>query len=303
MVRLRKRMKALVAKISTYRLVETFSFILIWGLIMLSPLLVYRYEGQLLWGDILTSWSLLSVLLLVFILNMYLLIPRFLHRKRYLHYILILFAILPMLCCWEMQLTGFIDKQPVLAMPSMDRGAPFEFSSEMPAPEGFKTQNSDSTTKETHFWMHLLLAFLVTGSTAAYKMLFYWIQEEKARKQMETRLKNETDLQPDFILVKSDYKIVKIATDDILYIESANEYVKIYLTSGEMIMTFVRLKNMENDLPQRKFMRVQRSFIVNLEKIKAVEKNKIHIEHKKVIPIGEQYKESFQEFLGKGFMK
>jgi len=50
-------------------------------------------------------------------------------------------------------------------------------------------------------------------------------------------------------------------------------------------------------------MRVQRSFIVNLEKIKAVEKNKIYIEHKKTIPIGEQYKESFQEFLGKHFVK
>jgi two-component system LytT family response regulator len=60
---------------------------------------------------------------------------------------------------------------------------------------------------------------------------------------------------------------------------------------------------MENELPKGKFLRVQRSFIVNLQKIKAVEKNKIYIEHKKVIPIGEQYKESFQEFLGQSFIK
>lgn len=68
-------------------------------------------------------------------------------------------------------------------------------------------------------------------------------------------------------------------------------------------MTFMRLKNMENELPKDKFMRVQRSFIVNLTKIKAVEKNKIHLEHKKIIPVGEQYKDGFQEYLSTNFVK
>ena len=144
---------------------------------------------------------------------------------------------------------------------------------------------------------------MVTASAAAYKMLLYWINEEKIRKQIESRLQEEPENQPDFILVKADYKTIKIHHNDILFVESANEYVKFYLSGGEMIMSFMRLKNLETELPGSKFMRVQRSFIVNLEKIKAVEKNKIYIEHKKTIPIGEQYKENFQEFLGKHFVK
>jgi DNA-binding LytR/AlgR family response regulator len=65
----------------------------------------------------------------------------------------------------------------------------------------------------------------------------------------------------------------------------------------------MRLKNIEAKLPADKFMRVQRSFIVNLDKIQTVEKNRIFIEQKKFIPIGEQYKENFQQYLGRNFIK
>lgn len=189
-------------------------------------------------------------------------------------------------------------------MPSMSKGSPIEFSNEMPPPEGYRVKQANSNpSPASRFWANLLVAFLVAGTAAAYKLLFYWIQEEKRRKQIEERLELESEAQPEFILVKSDYKLIKIPTDDILFVESANEYIKIFRTNGEMVMTFMRLKNMENELPKDKFMRVQRSFIVNLTKIKAVEKNKIHLEHKKIIPVGEQYKEGFQEYLSTNFVK
>jgi hypothetical protein len=292
------------AEIRHSRIIEAIVIATVWIVVFTIPLVTGSDNGNFQWNQIHHDWLQLSVLLLVFSGNIYFLIPHLLHKKQYLRFILILIVSLPLITCVELQLHAILKLEQVETMPSMDKGAPLEFSSEMPAPEGFRLNEKKSTKQNTpDFWTHLLVALLVTGSAAAYKMLFYWIQEEKKRKHIEIRLQQElSEPQPDFIVVKSDYKSVKLMLNDILYIESANEYVKIYLAGGEMIMTFMRLKNMENELPKSKFMRVQRSFIVNLEKIKAVEKNKIYIEHKKTIPIGEQYKESFQEFLGKHFV-
>lgn len=107
----------------------------------------------------------------------------------------------------------------------------------------------------------------------------------------------------EYLFVKSELKMVKILISDILYVESANEYIKIYLDNGEVITTFMRLKNIESKLSENQFMRVQRSFIINLTKIHSVEKNRIVLNHMKSIPIGQQYKEKIQEYLGKNFIK
>lgn len=118
---------------------------------------------------------------------------------------------------------------------------------------------------------------------------------------LENHNKDAVSPHEENIFVKSDYKIIKIKMDDILYIESANEYIKIILENGESIMTFMRLKNMEENLPKDKFMRVHRSFIIQLNKIKAVEKNRVMISAKVHIPIGEQYKDTFQQYIDKTF--
>lgn len=289
---------------SKYAVIEAVAILAVWLVLFLIPVFGSIESGTVGWNEVLPDWIQLLFLLLLFLLNVYFLIPRFLYRKEYIRYLLILIALLPFITCTELKLNEMLQHQQELAMPSMDRGNPLVFSNEMPAPEGFQGPEQPLTnTNKPHFWAHLLVAFMVTASAAAYKMLLYWIHEEKIRKQIESKLQEENKQVPDFILVKADYKTIKILYDDILFIESANEYVKFYLSGGEMIMSFMRLKNLETELPGSKFMRVQRSFIVNLEKIKAVEKNKIYIEHKKTIPIGEQYKENFQDFLGKHFVK
>lgn len=289
---------------STYKTIEAVGILAVWILLFLIPVFADTETGSISRDEIQLKWLQLGALFFLFLLNVYLLIPLLLHRKKYLNYFLILFVVLPLITCIELKTSDILQHHQALAMPSMYRDAPLVFSNEMPPPQGFKSPDEPLTQqKKAHFWSHLLLAFLVTASAAAYKMLLYWIQEEKKRNQLESLLQVENEALPDFILVKADYKTIKIQHDDILFVESANEYVKIFLSGGEMIMTFMRLKNLETELPKTKFMRVQRSFIVNLNKIKAVEKNKIYIEHKKTIPIGEQYKESFQEFLGKHFVK
>ena len=126
----------------------------------------------------------------------------------------------------------------------------------------------------------------------------------KAKTWFELNQKEPYTLQTtqDCLFVKSEYKLVRILLSEIKYIESANEYIQIYLTNGEPVTTLIRLKTMEEQLPKDKFMRVHRSFIVNLDQVKIVERNRIIFDKKVFIPIGEQYKDNFQTFIDKTFL-
>jgi two-component system, LytTR family, response regulator LytT len=106
----------------------------------------------------------------------------------------------------------------------------------------------------------------------------------------------------EFLFLKSDYKIKRINFQNILYIEGLKEYVKVYtLLSDKPILSLSSLKILEIKLPSDKFMRVHRSFIVNLEKIETIDRSRI-VFGKIYIPIGDQYKDKFQEFLDKNFL-
>ena len=106
----------------------------------------------------------------------------------------------------------------------------------------------------------------------------------------------------EFLFLKSDYKIKRINFQNILYIEGLKEYVKVYVMhSDKPILSLSSLKILEIKLPADKFMRVHRSFIVNLEKIDTIDRSRI-VFGKKYIPIGDQYKDKFQEFLDKNFL-
>jgi DNA-binding LytR/AlgR family response regulator len=99
------------------------------------------------------------------------------------------------------------------------------------------------------------------------------------------------------IFVKSDYKLVKISLPEVLYIEGMKDYAKIYLiTQDRPVLTLMSLKALEEQLPDRQFMRVHRSYIVNLSRIEAVERSQINIKGN-LIPVADQYKEGFQQYL------
>jgi DNA-binding LytR/AlgR family response regulator len=106
----------------------------------------------------------------------------------------------------------------------------------------------------------------------------------------------------DFLFIKSEYRIIRIEFNEISYFESISEYVKIHLITGKPIMSLVRLKNLENQLPENLFMRVHKSYIVNLSKVKTVERNIIIYDDGKVIPIGLQYKSKFQNYIDNNFI-
>lgn len=101
------------------------------------------------------------------------------------------------------------------------------------------------------------------------------------------------------IFVKSGYRMEKIELEDILYIENQKDYVKFHLENvKEPISSLMSMHSLEENLPSNKFMRVHRSFIVNLNKIKTIERNCI-VFGKEYIPISDSYKTKFIEFLDK----
>ena len=79
----------------------------------------------------------------------------------------------------------------------------------------------------------------------------------------------------DYIFVKSEYKLMRILLSEIKYIESSNEYIQIHLINDEPVTSLIRLKVIEEQLPKDKFLRVHRSFIVNLDRVKVIERNRI----------------------------
>lgn len=101
----------------------------------------------------------------------------------------------------------------------------------------------------------------------------------------------------DHIFVKSEYKLVRIELPDIKYIESMHEYVKIIIDNEKPVVSLMSLKSIEDLLPLGRFLRVHRSFIVNLNKIKVIDRNRIVFDNSVYIPVGDQYKEKFQKFL------
>ena len=118
----------------------------------------------------------------------------------------------------------------------------------------------------------------------------------KAKDYAERSVNNAADMENDAIFIKVEYKWVKVLLNDILYIEGVKDYVKVHLSAQNSILSLNSLKNMEEKLPDRQFMRLNRSCIVSLSKITAVTKTAVQV-NDILIPIGENYKEAFSQFF------
>ena len=99
-----------------------------------------------------------------------------------------------------------------------------------------------------------------------------------------------------YIFVKSDYKLVRINFKDILYAEGVKDYVKIYLKDGSSIKSLACLRNLIDFLPSPQFLRVHRSFIVNIDNMKTIDRSRFVVGDK-FIPISDTYKEQLQKII------
>lgn len=127
---------------------------------------------------------------------------------------------------------------------------------------------------------------------------------QKASERLESTPESieEIESKEDFLFIKSEYKIVRIKVGDIRYVEGMREYVRIHLTDQAPIMTLISMKKMEENLSGKNFMRVHRSYIVNLDHVSTIERNRIVFDGKVYIPVSDQYKELFQKWLNRNFL-
>lgn len=127
---------------------------------------------------------------------------------------------------------------------------------------------------------------------------------QKAFRIIESDRKGNTSISTnnEFLFLKSEYKIKRINFSEILYIEGMKDYVKIYIKNeSKPILSISSIKALEMKLPENQFMRIHRSFIVNLESVNTVERSRV-VYGKVYIPVSDQYKANFQEFLSKNFL-
>jgi two-component system, LytTR family, response regulator LytT len=127
---------------------------------------------------------------------------------------------------------------------------------------------------------------------------------QKAEKliELERQQLPSVEVRNDFLFIKSEYKIRRINFSEIHYIEGLKDYVKIFLTGEKKpVLSLSTLKALEARLPEDKFMRVHRSYIVNLDTVKVIERNRIVYGDVR-IPVTDQYKENFQKFLDRNFI-
>jgi two-component system LytT family response regulator len=100
----------------------------------------------------------------------------------------------------------------------------------------------------------------------------------------------------EFIFVKTEYKLLKININEILYIEGLQNYISIYTTT-EKILSLQNIKKIEEQLPKSQFIRVHKSYLVAINKIKSIERSRIYIENNS-IPLGDFYRETFYKMIG-----
>ncbi len=120
----------------------------------------------------------------------------------------------------------------------------------------------------------------------------------KNENKLKTELKESqmiADKKSDFIFVKSDYKLQKVRFKDIMYIEGMKDYLRI-VTPEKRLMVLQNFKRMEDILPDNKFVRVHKSYIISVEKIDSIGKKSLKVGEMN-IPIGESYKKAFFDFL------
>jgi len=136
----------------------------------------------------------------------------------------------------------------------------------------------------------------------SYDEFLIAVQKVQTLIELEHKALPQIDANNEFLFLKSEYKIRRINFNDILYIEGLKDYIKVFIKNEEKpILSISTLKMVESKLPAQHFMRVHRSFIVNLDKIETIERSRI-VFGKLYIPISEQYKDGFQEFLDRNFL-
>lgn len=128
---------------------------------------------------------------------------------------------------------------------------------------------------------------------------FSMAQAAESGSEAASPARQEDEAPTDSLFVKSDYKLIRVRFNDILYVEGLKDYVKIYLESApKPLLSLSSMHSLESHLPQDTFLRIHRSFIVNMEKVCVLERGQIVFGEKR-IPVSDSYKEKVQEYINR----
>ena len=119
----------------------------------------------------------------------------------------------------------------------------------------------------------------------------------KARYELQNTATVSAVTDDDVLFFKTDYKVVRIRVSDICYVEGMSEYLKIHLEGQKPIVVLLSMKKLEERLPASRFMRIHRSYIINLNRIREVNKNRVIMDADTYLPIGDNYREAFNRYL------
>ena len=158
--------------------------------------------------------------------------------------------------------------------------------------EGFRLDAVDSVLKPFSF---ADFSRAVDKALSLHNLMS--LQQSQAKHIAEAETDNSTTA--DSISIKADYKVSIVRYADIIYIESVGEYIRLHLANAAPITTLFRLKNMESALPSDTFMRVHRSYIINLNYVKSYGRGRIYLSNDEYVPLSINYRDTFREYLEK----
>ncbi len=203
----------------------------------------------------------------------------------------------------KLELIGAYNS-PILALEAIKREQPdlLSLDIQMPAMTGIELASYIDTFRTkvvftTAFSQYALESFRVDAVDYLLKPISYDSFArcvDKVKRILGDVKAPESD---DYLVVKSDYRLIKLYYSEILYLESMRDYVSIALADGSYLKTLSTLKGIESTLPTNIFKRVHRSFIVNTSKVKVLERNTI-IFGRTTIPISESYRTEVLQALG-----
>ena len=182
--------------------------------------------------------------------------------------------------------------------PALFDGPPPDVPPEGFPPEGFRPDGPRPLSPEAKMALVSLLVVIMTLCVlAAVKLLR---KKPAAIPASSAPLAPSAPEVPVTINFKTDYKTVTVALDDIRYIESMSEYVKIYLDSQpDPLVVLYSLKRLAAELPASRFMRIHRSYIVALDRIREANASSVVLDTPVTLPVGESYRPAFREYLSK----
>ena len=182
-------MKNLNKNIFSFRMIETIVYLIIWLTVFSIPFFQNRIYGLVAWDKVIQEWIKILAFLLIFIVNVYFFIPRFLFNNKYRTYIISTVATMIIVVSMGVWLQTEMIAHSALKMPPMELGPgmpPMELSSSMPAPMGYNI--SEVAPEKSGYLIvvdYLLISLLIVGASTTFKILSRWLNEENKRKDLE----------------------------------------------------------------------------------------------------------------------